>query len=482
MKHILNALWACDKFNDYRCGHVYWLYDYVRSSQVVPIEMFDRILSICAKKGFGDLSVTVMNDYTTLGYPYRDKTLCNVLLAVAKNRKIGRDTQLQRDNAQQYYALYRKYQADNNSVVEERVYVEVAKLYSSLNMTNEVLEVLKEMTTDNYEPSLWLCSGLLENALINEDEVLVTVLANWYLTHFDSNIEYGMLIRLLQFASSHGHANLGRIGISILSKSQYNARVEDYECWLRACIISEDFAGAIESLVEAENKGLDILSDADVSVEHEVRTNGAIAVQDLMGLKLSLSVRKLDEVYFALVEMRRNNQKIPKLLVNSIIMAAGKMGQLDRSFATFQEYHTVFGLIPDLHAYNALLAATSLSKSPNVSAMFPIFKDMEDAGFTPNGLSYSYLLNVMVETNCLEGYEEIISHMNDNIAKVNNIQLHRSMRRLAIACARLNNWDQVGSIVSALRRHGDHAVPQYFLQRLDNIKARVPKKQQEEQH
>ena len=438
--------------------------------------MFDRILNICSKKGFGDLAVNVTNDYLSLGYPHKDRMLCNIVLAIVKNRKNDRDINIQIENTKKYYDIYRKHQIDNNGRVDERVYVETAKLYSSLNMSTELLNVLKDMTADNYEPTLWLCSGLFENALISENEVLLTVLANWYLTNFNACIEYGALIRLLQFASTHGHSNLARVGINIISKSQYKVRIEDYECWFRACIKADDFVGTIESLVEAQSKGLEMfdvnLINDENSLENNIKINGIISVQDLMASKLSLSVRKLDEVYFALVEMRRNDQDIPRLLVNAIIIAAGKMGQLDRSFATFQEYHTVFGLIPDLHAYNALLAAISLSKIPNINAMFPIFQDIEDAGFKPNGLSYSYLLNVMVETNNLDGYEEIISHMNDDIKNINITQLHRSMRRLAIACAKKNNWNDVEKIINVLKQYGNHAVPQFFTERLDNIKKR----------
>jgi hypothetical protein len=439
--------------------------------------MFDRILNICAKKGFGDLAAIVTNDYLSLGYPYKDRMLCNIVLAVVKNRKNGRDISAQIESTKKYYDAYKKFQLDSNGRVDERVYVETAKLYSSLNMSAELLSILKDMTADNYEPSLWLCSSLFENALMTEDEVLLTVFANWYLTNFNACIEYGALMRLLQFASAHGHPNLARVGVSILSKSQYKVRIEDYECWFRACIKADDFVGTIESLVEAQSKGLEMFdinldSNENSSLENNIRINGVISVQDLMAQKLSLSVRKLDEVYFALVEMRRNNQNIPRLLVNAIIIAAGKMGQLDRSFATFQECYTVFGLIPDLHAYNALLAAISLSKMPNLNAMFTIFQDMEDAGYKPNGLSYSYLLNVMVETNNLEGFEEIISHMNDDVKNCNITQLHRSMRRLAVACAKSNNWNDVEKIVNALNQYGNHAIPQFFTQRLDNIKNR----------
>ena len=52
---------------------------------------------------------------------------------------------------------------------------------------------------------------------------------------------------------------------------------------------------------------------------------------------------------------------IPRLALNAIIMAAGRMGQLDRAYATFQEYTALFGLTADTAAYNALLYATARS-------------------------------------------------------------------------------------------------------------------------
>jgi hypothetical protein len=41
------------------------------------------------------------------------------------------------------------------------------------------------------------------------------------------------------------------------------------------------------------------------------------------------------------------------------------MGQMDRAFATFEEYDGLFGLAPDAAAYNALLYATARSRQPS---------------------------------------------------------------------------------------------------------------------
>ena len=79
----------------------------------------------------------------------------------------------------------------------------------------------------------------------------------------------------------------------------------------------------------------------------------------------------MDEVYYHLLDMLRTHTgsheqegyqvAIPRLALNAIIMAAGRMGQLDRAFASFQEYTALFGLTADTAAYNALLYATARS-------------------------------------------------------------------------------------------------------------------------
>ena len=46
-------------------------------------------------------------------------------------------------------------------------------------------------------------------------------------------------------------------------------------------------------------------------------------------------------------------------------MAAGRTGQIDRAFATFQEYEDLFGYRKSVATFNALLFATVRSKQPS---------------------------------------------------------------------------------------------------------------------
>ena len=54
--------------------------------------------------------------------------------------------------------------------------------------------------------------------------------------------------------------------------------------------------------------------------------------------------------------------------MNAVILACAKLQQLDRSFATFEETSSLFGLQYDLNSFNALLLACAQDRSPQVCA------------------------------------------------------------------------------------------------------------------
>jgi hypothetical protein len=57
-----------------------------------------------------------------------------------------------------------------------------------------------------------------------------------------------------------------------------------------------------------------------------------------------------------------NRNVIPRIVLDALVESAGLLGMTDRAFATFQEYRTLFHLIPDIHAYNSLLAGVSFCR------------------------------------------------------------------------------------------------------------------------
>lgn len=108
--------------------------------------------------------------------------------------------------------------------------------------------------------------------------------------------------------------------------------------------------------------------------------------------------------------------------MNVVVAGAGRMNQIDRSFATFDEYNPIFEVSHSVHSYNALLNAVRYSKNPEVISMMSILQKMEVSytithwwdiqlwhiysqsnGILPDSESFSDLLEVIAESKDLEG-------------------------------------------------------------------------------
>merc|ERR1712134_197808 len=124
---------------------------------------------------------------------------------------------------------------------------------------------------------------------------------------------------------------IGRMGLQLMQKYNYDMDYVDYICLVRACAVGEDFAGVIEMLYEAEKNHVDIYADPTVGYN----------LQDRLGKSLN-SLYRLDEMYYALTDLLSRKLPVPAVVLNAIIMGSGRRGNLDRAFATFQESQGMF--------------------------------------------------------------------------------------------------------------------------------------------
>lgn len=163
------------------------------------------------------------------------------------------------------------------------------------------------------------------------------------------------------------------------------------------------------------------------------------------------------------MELAKQNSNIPGMALNAVVGASGRVGGIDRAFATFAEYDKVFGLTHDVHSYNSLLLAMSKHRHPNVLSMIAIFRDMENKGIAPNELSFSYLLYVMADTNDLSSLNNTISIMTER--KI--CPRGRALRRVAYAAFDLNQmelFEQLKAIMRiAVDRYGRALPPSSLL-------------------
>ena len=82
-------------------------------------------------------------------------------------------------------------------------------------------------------------------------------------------------------------------------------------------------------------------------------------------------------------------------------MASGQGGKLDRAYATFTEMESLFGITPDVNAYNALLWANAKcllrSNGGRLDIMLSIVEKLEASGQEANDKTYDILLSCIAE-------------------------------------------------------------------------------------
>lgn len=174
-------------------------------------------------------------------------------------------------------------------------------------------------------------------------------------------------------------------------------------------------------------------------------------LMEISSRNLGESMRVMDDMYFALVELVRTNIAVPTFALAVVIRAAGRSLKIDRSFATFQECSTLFNTVPNVHLYNALQFAIAKSSNPMIITMLKIFENMEAAGVKPNADSYSILFECMADSGELIGFTDILHHMQS----MNIVPTERSLRRIAIRIAEKKDESVLCEILSIMRSiHG----------------------------
>jgi hypothetical protein len=133
--------------------------------------------------------------------------------------------------------------------------------------------------------------------------------------------------------------------LQLLEKAEHSPGRSDYYCWALASVSGDDVMGALDALVEAQMNGVDLLAeataapsrDADVgtdsgsdadsgtsAVESSAgkasgpgSSGSGLALQEKLAERRSRSIQRLDDFYYALVELLRSDGPVPRLALNT---------------------------------------------------------------------------------------------------------------------------------------------------------------------
>jgi hypothetical protein len=323
---------------------------------------------------------------------------------------------------QTYYTKLLSGIKENKCAADPYVFWTVAYGYLKADNDRDCIEILRTMIDVGITPTPSDARSLFESSLFLGSNRVLRVLANWYLNNFSESIDRGVIMQMLHVASARGDTELATMSMQLLKKFGYEKSLTHYLCLINASIMAEDLASAFEGLLQAQKDGIDIYAEPVAG----------FSLTKHLSKKLT-SVKSLDEIYFAAIDLFKVQLSPPPVIFDAIIMGSGKRGNIDRAFATFQEMKTVLNIPPTIHTYNALLFATSRSKVPKLINMLSVLQDMEEVGITADATTFSILLELIPETNEYQGLDDILAHLSSCGIRPTSRSLRRVIKFLVTA-------------------------------------------------
>ena len=469
MKDYITVLWACTMMKESdRADEAFRIYDLLKSSNSLPIIVFERIASVCYYRKHYDKLLDVIEDYKKLGYEFNETFLTTIIkvLTTAKPRQLRSNY----ESIMKYYKIFRELSKELNweSKTTSVVYFDVAVASSKVDVDgacDDVIMVLHDMIEAGIEPQVQMCKLLLDSSSLYMELDVIKIISSWYLNNFNETLEEGIMYRFSHIAACSGDPELAHVVTQLRAKYDYPVDAHDHLSIIRAYTNAEidknvDIVGLTDYLLDSQKKGI-----YDSLAKNPMHIKSLINEQIILGLKLSKHPRSLNELYFSLVDLVRSTNGVPIFIVNSIIIAYGKIFKPDQAFATFQECKTLFGMAPDILTYNALLLAVSFNHNIETSTVLQIFEDMENNNVKADDTSFSLLIDNMIENNNFDSLDAIFTHMDTTGVTLP----HRLYRKLLIFLAKNKKLSEFESIKNKFEATSGSRLPGYLSHRLKTV-------------
>lgn len=280
--------------------------------------------------------------------------------------------------------------------------------------------------------------------------------------------------------------------------AKYNRKptVGHFICYIRACANAGDFIGSIAALQEMEMMGLSINATLMTSlpegstvdpnnVTSSALNNASIGpLQSIKRLLLNsilkqVTANNIDELYFTLVHQVKQGGKIPRLVLDVMVEAFGRVDLTDRSFEIFQDYVSVFNVVPNIHSYNSLLASVACARMVNIRTLLTVFQEIETPSvmnsnnpYKPDSKSFSILFEAIADTNDFQVLDDILNYLED----LQVTPSPKSLRKLMVALAKENQVELLAKVTELLvKEQGGRNIPAFLHARLEQIKSVIAK-------
>eukprot|EP00897_Mesotaenium_endlicherianum_P007240 jgi/Mesen1/6544/ME000334S05882 len=102
----------------------------------------------------------------------------------------------------------------------------------------------------------------------------------------------------------------------------------------------------------------------------------------------------MHQAYFKLADMHAEGELVSLASLNCVVAGCSQLRDADRAQQTFDEIERTFGLVPDVHSYNALIDV--YGKRRQIEEAAKRFEEMKAKGVEPSADSFAFLTDAYI--------------------------------------------------------------------------------------
>lgn len=267
-------------------------------------------------------------------------------------------------------------------------------------------------------------------------------------------IDQGSCLQMLNIAARAGDAALAGKVWDVIDQKGYPVTASLYNASMQAFALAKRDRSVFMAMKEMHDLGY-------------IPSRGTL---NFVAQQLSSSVSRLDAVFNELVQMKERGEAVVAPMLYTVLLGCAHGGQMDRAFATFEDYQGLFGISNDLESCNALLFAINRSsKTLSQGAAMSVLQEMMDLGITLDAESFHLTISALTKSSS-DQHAKVFQVL-DLLKQTKLAPKPETLRTLALWSALRGEHEEAQGFVNVMKTYQYH-VPDYLVDRLERIKVR----------
>eukprot|EP00963_Diacronema_lutheri_P011626 scaffold1420_cov375-Pavlova_lutheri.AAC.17 len=398
------------------------------------VHAYNEALRQCSRVRDDDLAKLLFDDMGSAGIQPNKMTYLQLIASAVQSRQLNR--------ALDFYHLFQLLPGQVSGGLARFAQRTLQALLGSCVRTKR-MEQSELILHDFRDWSLQISPPTLGELILSAagaDSVSVTLsLMEMLEDHPEYYLDEGTILVVMQCAARNRSSELSELAWSSMEQTLHffgQSFPSPIVCHARlACLVGTgQLEEALEYLVNVEARYPEVASDLNFvgSLVEHASTGETVA----------------DKVYFMLEERSQQEKQVPTSAINAVIAACSSMGDLERSFGTYEEMKDSFSLTPTTATFNALMIGCVRHGKPESVKLLQ--EEMKKANMSPSKETYVHLVDALLLT---EGVSPALGMLQEMVSMGYDPPL-KMLQKISLHSDRSGDPEDMAKVTSICEEHG----------------------------